>query len=305
MGAFGYRAGHAALIAFIMGICGTTNPGAAQTGAAQVDAALQNISTLVRPGRAGYATVWDGNKYVQCRRLPSRELRCEAAGTSMQPSLRNVLAGERLSRLAALGWVLDASFGNYVQTFPADMPTARIAEQIMRTLREAYDANTADLEIETTWVADVRCPPRNGYSQNLAGMVNDAPSMRATAVRTCSYTPPQDTPQTASSAAELIAIYGTRVTAEIQRLRINFTRRVFVAFQAGIGYVQCAPETPTTAIYCEAQSAESWAALATILTPERVARLRNAGYADPGRAPNYWKSYPADKFDEAALRAKS
>jgi hypothetical protein len=61
------------------------------------------------------------------------------------------------------------------------------------------------------------------------------------------------------------------------------------------------PETPPSAIYCEAQSEESWPALATILTPERVSRLRSVGYADPGRAPNYWKSYPVDKFTDAAI----
>ncbi|MGG2377381.1 hypothetical protein ACE400_29710, partial [Salmonella enterica] len=61
------------------------------------------------------------------------------------------------------------------------------------------------------------------------------------------------------------------------------------------------PMTSPAAIYCEAQSAESWAALASILTPDRVSRLRNAGYADPGRAPNYWKSYPLDKFNDAAI----
>jgi hypothetical protein len=273
----------------------------AQTAGSRIDEALQNITTLVRSGRVGYATFWDGNKYVQCRRLLERELRCEAAGTSMQPSLRNVLAGDRLSRLAALGWVLDPSFGNYVQIFPADMPSIRVADQILRTLTEVYDADVAGLQIQTSWVADIPCPPRNGPSQNLAGIVNDAPSMRATAVRTCSYAPSPKTPQTAGSAAELIALYGATVTAEIQRLRINVTRRVHVVFSAGIGYVQCMPETPSPAIYCEAQSAESWAALATILTPERVSRLRSVGYTDPGRAPNYWKSYPFDKFSDAAI----
>jgi hypothetical protein len=301
MRVLGYRLGRAALAAFIIGLCGATDPGAAQTASALTDEALQNITTLVRSGRVGYATFWDGNKYVQCRRLPGRELRCEAAGTSMQPSLRNVLAGDRLNRLAALGWVLDPSFGNYVQMFPADMPTARIADHILRTLTEAYDADAAGLEIQTTWVADIPCPPRNGPSQNLAGIVNDAETMRATAVRGCSYAPTSETAQTAGSAAELIALYGATATAEIQRLRINVARHVHVVFGAGIGYVQCMPETPSPAIYCEAQSAESWAALATILTPERVARLRSAGYADPGRAPNYWKSYPFDKFSDAAI----
>ncbi len=304
MRVFGYRLGRAALVASMIGLCGATSPGAAQTAGSRIEEALQNITTLVRSGRVGYATFWDGNKYVQCRRLPERELRCEAAGTSMQPSLRNVLAGDRLSRLAALGWVLDPSFGNYVQTFPANMPTARIADHVLRTLTEVYDVDAAGLEIQTKWIADVPCPPRNGPSQNLAGSVNDAPAMRATAVRTCSYRPTPETVQTAGSAAELIALYGATVTAEIQRLRINVARRVHVVFDAGIGYVQCMPETPSPAFYCEAQSAESWAALATILTPERVSRLRSVGYADPGRAPNYWKSYPFDKFSDAAIASE-
>jgi len=236
--------------------------------------------------------------------MPDRTLRCEAAGTAMQPSLKSVLTGERLVRLAALGWVLDPSFGNYVQVFPADAPSARAAERILQMLSDVYGADTANLEIETTWIADVRCPPRNGPTQNLAGMVNDAPSMQATAVHACSYTPDLATPQTAGSAAELLAIYGTTVTAEIQRLRINVMRNVFVIFDAGIGYVQCTTDPSPPALYCEAQSAESWAALAAVLTPERVARLRDVGYSDPGRAPNYWKSYPLDKFDDAAIASE-
>ena len=300
----GFHLWLAAWATVISAMLGATDPGVAQTSAARIEAALQNITDLVRPGRVGYATFWDGNKYIQCRRMPERELRCEAAGTSMQPSLRNVLTGERIGRLANLGWILDASFGNYAQTFPADRSAASIAALLEQTLAEAYGAKIAELEIQTSWVADVTCPPRNGPSQNLAGMVNDAPSTRFTALRTCSYTPPASLPQPAASATELIARYAATATAEIQRLRINATRRVHVSFNAGIGYVQCMPETPSTAIYCEAQSAESWAPLATILTGERIARLRGAGYADPGRAPNYWKSYPADQFTDAAIAAE-
>ncbi|MDB5635066.1 MAG: hypothetical protein JWR49_3921 [Tardiphaga sp.] len=239
---FGFRL-RAALLIALFGF-GATGSGMAQTTASRIDEALQNITTLVRPGRIGYATFWDGNKFVQCRRMPERELRCEAAATSMQPSLRNVLAGDRLSRLAAQGWVLDPGFGNHVRTFQADMPTGRVSEQILRTLTEVYDADAAGLEIQTKWVADMPCPPRAGPSQNLAGSVNDAPAMRLTSVRTCSYAPPADTPQTAASSTELIALYGATVTAEIQRLRINATRRVYASFNAGIGYVQCTPETP-------------------------------------------------------------
>jgi hypothetical protein len=236
--------------------------------------------------------------------MPGRELRCEAAGSTMQPSLRNVLTGDRLSRLAALGWVLDPNFGNHVQSFPADMPSAAVADRIATVLTEGYAADPTGLEIQTAWIADVPCPPRNGPSQNLAGIVNDAPAMRATALRTCSYVAAAQAAQPVGSAAELIAVYGATATAEIQRLRINATRRVHVIFNAGIGYVQCMPETPPSALYCEAQSAESWPALASVLTPERVARLRSAGFADPGRAPNYSKSYPFDRFSDAAIAAE-
>jgi hypothetical protein len=34
----------------------------AQTANSRIDEALQNITALVRTGRVGYATFWDGNK---------------------------------------------------------------------------------------------------------------------------------------------------------------------------------------------------------------------------------------------------
>ena len=262
---------------------------------------MQNITALVRPGRIGYATFWDGNKYVQCRRTPERDIRCEAAGSMMQPSLKRVLANERLSRLDALGWTFDPSFGNYVRAFPSNMPTDRVAEHILQTLKEVYDADPSALELQTSWVADMQCPPRNGPSQNLAGIVNDAPQMRSTAVRTCSYKSAEDSQQRAASAKELVALYGANTAVEIQRLRVNAARPVYVIFDAGIGYIQCKPDISPPTIYCEAQSAESWPALASILTAERVSLPRGAGYADPGRGPNYSKTYPLDKFSDTAI----
>jgi hypothetical protein len=274
-----------------------------QTNQALVVAALENITALVRPGQDGYATIWDGNKYVQCKRLPDRGLQCESAGALMQSSLEHVLTPEHIARLAALGWRLDPSFGNYVQTFSADAAPDVIAAKIVQVLGEAYDANVAELEVQAAWIASEPCPPRNGPSQNLAGMVNNAPAMRATAIYGCSYKPKPDLgPSLAmNSAADLIGFYGIRVTAEIQRLRINAQRRVFAVFQAGIGYVQCQPDTSPPTIYCEAQSADSWKALDSVLTPDRVNRLRDLGFADPGRAPNYSKTYSTDKFDDASI----
>jgi hypothetical protein len=180
-------------------------PGLTQTAEARIDEALQNVTVLVRADRVGYATFWDGNKFVQCRRMPDRQLRCEAAGTTMQPSLRNVLTGDRLQRLAALGWTLDASFGNYTHNFAAELPSPAIASQIAQILLEAYAANLGDLEVSTRWVADTPCPPRAGPSQNLAGSVNDTASMRFFVVRTCSYVAKDQIAQAVGSVDELIA----------------------------------------------------------------------------------------------------
>jgi len=272
----------------------------AETANARIDAALQNITTLARPGRIGYATIWDGNKYIQCRRIPENALRCEAAGSTLQPSLKLVLTGERLGKLDALGWTLDPSFGNYVRMFPADMPAARVADHILKTLTEVYHADTASLELQTAWVSDVPCPPRNGAMQNLAGAVNDALSMRATALLKCFYKA-EESPQRVASVQELADLYGNRTTAEIQRLRVNAAHKVFTVFSAGIGYVQCMPSASPPELYCEAQSAESWPALTSVLTPERVSVLHNAGYIDPGRAPNYSKTYSLEKFSDTEI----
>ena len=73
----------------------------AQNIDARIDAELQNITSLLRPGCVGYATFWNRNSYVQRRRISSREFHCEAAGTTMQPSLKSILTPERLARLDA------------------------------------------------------------------------------------------------------------------------------------------------------------------------------------------------------------
>jgi hypothetical protein len=276
-------------------------PGAPTAIQARVAAALQNIVTLQRSGQDGYATVWDGNKYVQCGRAAHGWLRCEAAGALMQPSLAHVLIADRVARLAALGWRLDPHFGNFVQSFPAAFTATQVGADLLLALSQGYDADLSGLEVRTDWVDSERCPPRNGYSQNLAGLVDDAPEMAATAVRACAFTPPPKPTPSAGSAELLVDLYGPRATAEIQRLRVNVERKVYVVFDAGVGYVQCEPQTEPDVIYCEAQSPESWPALSSVLTPDRLAKLHGAGYADPGRAPNYWKNYPLDKYDDAAI----
>jgi hypothetical protein len=292
-------AGFAAALLIWLGFPGYAAAGPPSNSQSHVEAAVENIAALERPGKDGLATVSDGNKYVQCRRMPDHALRCEAGGALMQPSLDHVLSSEKIARLAALGWRLDASFGNYVQSFPADLPASQVAEKILQALSDGYNADLANLEIRTDWIVSQPCPPRNGPSQNLAGMIDEAPSMAKTGIQACAYTPAPSS--TISSAADLIRTYGARTTGEIQRLRVNIDRDIFVVFETDIGFVQCAPRTSSGAIYCEAQSADSWPALSSVLTPERVTRLQTAGYSDPGRAPNYSKTYALDQFDDAAI----
>jgi hypothetical protein len=273
---------------------------AAPSPAERIAAALQNVEALPRTGQNGYATVWVDNAYVQCAQPDDGGLRCEAAGVAMQPSLAHVLTSDRIGRLQDLGWRLDTHFGNFVRVFPAAVPPAAVAAEIVRVLTDAYGADLSQLETKAAWLPREPCPPRNGFSQNLAGMVNDDPRMAAFAVHACSYQPPSVEPDPTGSLDELIARYGPRVAAELQRLRVNDGRdRIFVVFQTGTGYIQCEPTQKPDGDYCEAQSPDSWAALRRILTPDKIARLHAAGYADPGKAPNYAKTYPfADDTDD-------
>jgi hypothetical protein len=277
---------------------------AQEASRSRIEGALSNIATLVRPGRDGFATIWDGNKYIQCRRLPEQTFRCEAAGALMQPSLGRVLRPERIARLVELGWRLDPSFGNYVQVFPATQPIRDIAGHILQSLKDGYDADLTDLEVQTDWIRSEPCPPRNGPGQNLAGMVNDAPAMARHSVRGCAYKPlPGDEPTPViRTKADLINVYGPRVAGEVQRLRVNVDAQKFLYFviETGGGYVQCGTQPPR-AVYCEAQSAESWPVLSRILSADRIARLHAAGFADPGRTPNYWKSYLLDQSSDGAI----
>jgi len=208
-----------AACAAILSIVVTSSGSAAgppQPSQARVEAALQNIAALERPGQDGLATFADGNKYVQCRRLPDHALHCEAAGALLQPSLSHVLVPERVAKLAALGWSLDSSFGNFAQVFATDLPASQVAEKILKTLTDGYDADVTNLEVRSDWITSQACPPRNGPTQNLAGAISDPPALAKGAIYACSYTPAPSA--SIGSAADLINVYGTRVTGEPGRV---------------------------------------------------------------------------------------
>jgi|GEM_PF-747186 len=267
----------------------------------RVAAAIANILQLVRPNQDGVATVWDGNKFVQCRRMVDGVLRCEGAGRLMQPTLASALTSERIAALASAGWHLDPTFGNYVQSFSDKLPADQIGDQVLAALVAGYDADPGKVEVGTAWIDRVACPPRAGFSQNLAGSINNSPAMTDVVITGCNFVADAEAVAPVTTLDALVARDEVRVTGEIGRLRVNAASKVFAVFGTGIGYVQCAPETDPVDIYCEAQSAAEWPALAAVLTPEHVTRLHALGFADPGRAPNYWQVYDATKDDDGTI----
>jgi hypothetical protein len=286
----------------------------------RVARALENISTLIRPGRVGYATIWDFNAYVQCRRLENGAMRCEAAGSLLQPTLANLLLRENLNVLTDRGWELEADFGNFVQVFQPDASIDSISTIIVTTLRHAYTADVDALETRTSWIKDEPHPPRNGYTQNLAGLVNDAPAMLPTSVRTVADVhaaleaaseprlsvagndnlPSEQASAQVQTLAELLSLFADTVAAEIQRLRINTDDYSYTVFAADIGYVQCRPGRGDS-LYCEALAPESWPDIERLVPPEHLAMLKTFGYADPGRTPNYSKLYMLDEMTDQQI----
>jgi hypothetical protein len=305
----------AALLLSLLALARCSQPSAPfDMARSHVERVLQAAMSPSRPGQIGLATVWDSNAYIQCRNTAARGMRCEAAGSLMQPSLRHILTPVRIDRLDALGWKLDPSFGNYVQTFDPALSTDRLAGLLLTSLVEGYGAAVPDLEFQNSWVADKACPPRNGPSQNLAGLISSAPAMAPTAVHACSYTPKPEPETPVPSLQEIthptipddpVSLYSAGVQREIGRLLAHIGgSRVFMVLDTGAGYVQCEPEEDTPpALYCEAQSAESWPALADRLTADRIAHLHAAGFADPGLRQNYFRDYPAVTFDDATIAA--
>ena len=277
--------------------------GAAQANQSRVETALTNIVTLHRPGQDGVATVWDGNKYIQCRLQLDRAFRCEAAGTLMQPSLARVLSPERITKLHTLGRTLDSSFGNYVQIFPSGSPVKDIAERLLQALKDGYEANISDLEVGSDWIKSERCPPRNGPSQNLAGMISDALSMTGFRVHGCSYKPNDEPLPQVRSKADLHPCPwnegGRRNPAP--ESRISTARSSPGSWSTRVAGTFSVARRPRARSIAKRNQRRHGRCLREILTAERVAQLHAAGYADPGRAPNYWKNYSLDEFTDRAI----
>ena len=164
----------------------------------------------------------------------------------MQPSLGRILGPERHSEARGARLASETpSFGNYVQICSgqsAGEPGRR--KDCCRPSERRYDADLANLEIQSDWIKSVPCPPRNGPTQNLAGMINDASGYGQTRLCTTASTsrrPDRGPTPLARTAADLIMIYGTTRIERNQRLRVQHRSQVFVVVDTGGGYVQCGP----------------------------------------------------------------
>ncbi len=228
----------------------------------------------------------------------------------MQSSLTHVLTPPRVEALTQRGWRLDSSYGNYVQDFPAAIPPHDIAAAILDALVQGYDANLSDLEFKTSWIDSEPCPPRNGPSQNLAGMVNDALEPGLVAIHSCAYAPGPESPVkalapkvAANAVGDVLERDGDTLAIQIARLQLGGRRRIFLILQTETGYVQCEHQDApgSSSIYCEAASADSVPELSAILDDSHVALLRKAGFAEPGRTQNYSKTYLTGAMDAQTI----
>jgi len=166
--------------------------------------ALDNIRNVTRPRQDGYATIWEGQAFVQCHALSDQSLSCEAAGATMQPALAQILTPDRKQRLTALGWRLDPSFGAYTQTFSPTLGLDQAADRILSALNQGYGADLTRIDVQTRWVGHQTCPPRHGPGQTLAGLVDDDPVMAATSVHGCTYSGPALQPANGSGGINLM-----------------------------------------------------------------------------------------------------
>jgi hypothetical protein len=61
--------------------------------------ALDHVRNLARPRQDIYATIWEGDKFVQCHAPSDQGLSCETASPTLQPALEGVLTPDRRKRL--------------------------------------------------------------------------------------------------------------------------------------------------------------------------------------------------------------
>jgi hypothetical protein len=258
-------------------------------------------------------TVRDDNQFVQC--LGSHFLtawRCEAAGLEGQPWLRHVLTAERQATLGQLGFKPEPKFGNFVALIPKTTTPDALADLLVRVLTEGYAVKPEDIEVKAERLASRRCHRRIKAGHELGGLIKtptiglDRDAEKGCGMESDSAAMNYDDPTAiipAAAGIDVDARYMPAMITELQRVEgAGKGVEAFVIFIAGPAYVQCMHDDDGRRMYCEAVSEDSVGKpVERILTPDRKAKLLEAGFAPPGKTMNYSRFYPADQYDMAAL----
>jgi hypothetical protein len=261
----------------------------------------------------GILTVSEGNLYVQC--LSSHFLRgwrCEAAGLKGQSWLRHVLKADRQKQLVDLGFTRDEAFGNFVAVFPETTKPGQLANKILLVLTTIYDAEADDIDVRAERVPSNACHPRiNPDIDGGGSMLTPKWGPAKYAAKDCTPRPaaPEndyDDPKAVipnATGIDVEARYQSSMTLQLARLEaVKAKKDAFVIFGTGPAYVQCIYDRTGKRLYCEAVSEDAVGKpIERILTPERKAKLAEAGFRPPGRTMNYGRFYPQDQYDTSAV----
>lgn len=305
------------LLVGVMLLISLSNPAwAGDSPAVAITKGIQQVLTPRRPKLDGILTVRDNTLFVQCiNRAEASSLRCEAAGLEGEPWLRNVLTRERQDMLIARGFKPETTYGNFIRTFPRSIKPGQLAETILGVLTQIYGADADNIEALTDWLPAQACHPRIMASHDRGGSiatpqwgfaVDIGPGCKiVTNTVGMNYDAPDVVTPGASSAsqADLDERYGAAIATQIKRLEAaHQSDDIWVIFEAGVPYVQCAPDTEDNKLYCEAASEDAIGApLARLLTADRRQKLIAAGFEPPGKVMNFRRFYPLDQYDATAI----
>lgn len=272
---------------------------------------IADVLGPVRPRSDGVLTVSNGNLFVQCLNSHFQPaIRCEAAGFGGEPWLHNVLTPERQDRLLALGFKPERVEGNFIHTVERPAAPEALAGLLIQVLVEGYGATEANLTVRAEWIRSKHCPdrirsgtdgggsirtPHWGFKQDLVPGCEFSKATSSTK-RGVTQDLVADTP---SQPFDLQARYADPMAKELDRVAAAPKKaHAYVIFEGKPAYVQCDSRPKDDAMYCEAVSADAVGpAMARLLTPERVDRLRAAGFTPPGKVMNYWRLYPRREYN--------
>ncbi len=223
-----------------------------------------------------------------------------------------MLTLERQAKLTTLGFRPDAEFGNFIALIPKTTAPDRLADLIVRVLTEAYAVPPDDITIKAERLATRRCHPRIKAGHDLGGLIR-TPTLgfkqdveNGCRMESNAEAENYDDPTAIVPTAQGIDVGARYITAMTDALgrveKADKALKAYVIFITGPAYVQCLRGDDNSGMYCEAVSEDAVGKpIERILTPERKAKLMQAGFAPPGKVMNYSRFYPATEYNMTAL----